>query len=123
MKTKLISLIVAFALFPFNLCYAAEPMVMREYITRKSGGERSEEERLSVDYKNLQMEQGDYLIVSFLDGNDSLIEELEMELSVYDLLKNERFFDTSVLSGAKFIKIELISSGSGYSVVKLPLEI
>ena len=123
MKTKLISIIVAFALFPCNLCFAAEPTVMREYITRKSGGERSEEERLSVDYKDLWMEQGDYLVVSFLDGTDSVLEEYELELSVNDLLENELSISPESLAGVRYVKIELIGSGSDYSIIKLPFEI
>lgn len=110
-------------MLPGGLCLAAEPAVTREYISRKIGGVKSEEEKLCVDYGNLRIEHGDFLRISFLDESDSVIEEYETEVSFDSLLQNEMFFKSHTLEGTEYIEIEFIGSGYESGVIKLPFKI
>lgn len=127
MKIKIsLSIIIAslvLNLLPCGLCLAAEPEVTREYISRKIGGERSEEEKVCADYKNLRIEQGDYIRVSFYNSRGSLIEECEMELSVNDMNKNEMRFNPKTLQGTSYIEIDFICSEYESTGIRIPFKI
>lgn len=123
MKNKIFAIIVSFALFGFNLCYAKEPTVMREYITRKSGGVRSEEERLNVKYEGLRIESGDYFTVSFMDEEDNVLGEYEIGFSSVDTSDNELNISPEKLKDARYVYIEVIDADCNYRGIKLPFKI
>lgn len=127
MKTKITLLFIltslVFTMLPCGGCFAAEPTVTREYISRKIGGVKSEEEKLCADFGNLRIEDGDVLRISFLDGSDMSIEEYEIEVSFDELLQNEMYFKSPALQGTEYIEIEFIGSRYGSGKIKLPFKI
>lgn len=123
MKNKLISMIIAFAMFPCSLCYAAEPTVTRDYITRKFRGEKTTEEKILVNYSELKMEQGDYVTVSFYDKADNILETFKIEMSVTELFENEMFFSPDELRGTAYVEIKFVGPGYNGDGIKLPLNI
>ena len=127
MKIKLILMLVLVSLIstiiPCGSCLAAEPEVTREYISRKIGGEKSSEEKLSVDYKNLRIEQGCYLIVSFLDNYGLKLKEYEFDMASDELSENKLSFGNDKLQGVKYVEVGIVASGCEYSGIKLPFEI
>ena len=122
MSKKLISGIISFIMLSSNLCFASEPVVTRDYITRKSGKEVRQEEKLSVDYSDLIIEQGDLIRISFLDRNDYKLNEFTLDLSG-DFYENEMFFTPDELRGAAYIQIEFEGAGHNLPGKKLPFEI
>ena len=127
MKTKIISTLIiisfVFTLLPCGVCFGADPGVTREYISRKAEGVKSEEERVSVDYTDLRIKSGDYLRISFLDANDSVLYEYETDLTGNEFLEDGMFFNTQRLPGTEFIKIEFISQDEIINGIKVPLKI
>lgn len=122
MSKKLISGIIAFIMLSCNLCFASEPVVTRDYITRKSGKEVRQEEKLSVDYSDLIIEQGDLIRISFLDKNEHKLNECTIELTD-DFYENEMLFTPEELRGAAYIQIEFEVAGHNIPGKKLPFEI
>ena len=123
MKNKIPAVIVLFALFGFNLCYAEKPTVMREYITRKSGGVRSEEERVNVRYEGLRIERGDYFTVSFLDEEGNVLKESEIGFSDLSLKEDEMKISSRELTDARYVYIEVIGADGDSKGIKLPFKI
>ena len=125
MKTKLTLLLVIISIvvsvLPYNLCYAAEPELKREYISRLSNGQKSYEEKLSVKYGNLPMESGDYYRISFYDGEDNLLDEVEMDFDVMDLRNNGISLPRQNLVGCEYVMIEIFGSNYDYDGIRMPL--
>ncbi len=112
-----------FTIFSYGKCFAAEPTVAREYITRKKGEVRTEEEKLNIEYTDLSMKQKGYLKISFINNENVIIEEYEMEIFLDDLLQNEMNLKSDALQGTVYIKMEIISPGYEHTYIKLPLKI
>ena len=125
MKTKLTLLLVIISIvvsvLPYNLCYAAEPELKREYISRLSDGQKSYEEKLSVKYGSLSMESGDYYRISFYDGEDNLLREVEMDFDIMDFRNNGFSLPKQSLVGCEYILIEIFGLGYDYDGIKMPL--
>lgn len=112
-----------FTIFSYGKYFAAEPTVTREYITRKKGEVRTEEEKLNIEYTDLSMKQKGYLKISFINNENVIIEEYEMEIFLDDLLQNEMNLKSDALQGTVYIKMEIISPGYEHTYIKLPLKI
>ena len=110
-------------MLPYGKYFAAEPTVTREYISKRKGEVRTEEEKLNVDYMDLSMKQRGYLKISFINNENVIIEEYEMEIFSDDLLQNEMNLKSKSLQGTEYIKMEIISPGYEHTCIKLPLKI
>ena len=112
MKTKFVFMLViaslVFSLMPSGLCHASEPDVTREYISRKVNGQKSKEEKLVVNYENLQMSKEVYVRITFFNGRNIELDSYEFSLSVNDLFENKLSLDSEALVGTKYIEIDLI---------------
>ena len=126
MKIKFISLITVVNLIlvflPQGLCFAAQPAVSREYISRKTYGVKTTEETVNVDYKNLFISSLDYVKISFLDGEKETLYEYDFGL-YDDLLQNEISFKSERFQGTEYIRIEMNCAGNDLDTVELPFEI
>ena len=126
MKIKFILLITVinliFTLLPNGLCFAAQPTVRREYISRKTDGVKTTEERVNADYKNLYIGSEDYITISFLDGDKETLYEYDFGL-YDDLLQNEISFKSERFQGTEYIKIELNCVGNTHDAVIFPFGI
>lgn len=121
MKNKLISMVVAIAMLPGTMCLAAEPKVTREYITRKAAGDVSSEERILVDCPEIQLEEKNYIIVSFFGSDKNMIAQWKTEASVDELSEDEILFDFESLSGTEYITIDF--PGTDSATVEVPLKL
>lgn len=126
MKIKFISLITVVNLIlvflPQRLCFAAQPAVSREYISRKTDGVKTTEETVNVDYKNLFISSLDYVKISFLDGEKETLYEYDFGL-YDDLLQNEISFKSERFQGTEYIRIEMNCAGNNHDTVIFPFEI
>ena len=127
MKTKFIITAVilsfVFTVLPGRFCLAAEPAVTREYISRLTEGVNSVEERLCVDYKDLRMEEGKSLKISFHNKNDLVLWECEIKLDSENMIQNEMIIQSRLLQGAEYIKIEHIGFDNESVDIKIPFKI
>lgn len=111
-----------FTMLPAGVCHAADPTVTREYIARKTEGVKTEEERVCVDFKNLRLVEENYILVSFIDSEGTVIYEYQEELTS-DFVREDAKFNSQKLSGTEYIRIELIVQGQKVSDIKVPMKI
>ena len=127
MKTKFVFMLVitslVFSLMPSGLCLASEPDVTREYISRKVNGQKSKEEKLVVNYENLQISREVYLRITFFNNRNIELDSYEFSLSVNDLFENKLSLDAKLLEGVKYVEIDLRGPDYVYDGIKLPFEI
>ena len=126
MSRKIILMLIlsfVFTMLPAGVCQAADPTVTREYIARKSEGVKSEEEKVSVDFKDLRTGKGSYVMFTFLDGENSVIYEYEEELNGYEFSQESAFFNSQKLLGTESIRIELFIQEQKISDITVPLKI
>ena len=124
-KTALILVLVCVILSGFcaNVCFAQNPEVAREYISRKIAGEKSREERLSIDFSNLLITNGSYLEISFFDDTNTVLEKYELGLDFGELAEQKFSVDKETLAGASYIEIKIVGQDNVYDGVKLPFKI
>lgn len=126
MKIKFISLITVVNLILVflsqGLCFAAQPAVSREYISRKTDGVKTTEETVNVDYKNLFIGSLDYVKISFLDEEKETLYEYDFGL-YDDVLQNEISFKSERFQGTEYIRIEMNCAGNNHDTVIFPFEI
>ena len=127
MKTKILILMsivsLMLTILPCNLSYAQKPEITRQYISRKIGGENSTEEKVKVDYTNLQIKKGVTLRVSFLNANNAKIGEYLVDISSDALIQNKLFIDSERFKGTKNIEIEITGSNAEFDRIKFPFQI
>ena len=111
-----------FTMLPAGVCHAAAPTVTREYIARKTEGVKTEEERVCVDFKNLRLVEENYVLVSFINSEDTVVYEYQEELTS-DFIREDAKFDAQKLSGTEYIRIELIVQGQKVNDIKVPMKI
>ena len=128
MKTKiaLIPIIASLicAVIPCNPCRAAtEPLVVREYITKKSEGETKSQEKVCASYQALRIEDGVYAIVRFYATNGYMVKECQLALTKGESLPDEHLIDIRDLKGVAYAMIELVGPDSNLGGIKVPFEI
>ena len=119
----LIALGIAFSAVPRNICYAQNPKIIREYIARKSDGEKSIEEKLNVCYNNLWITEGNFLRVSFLNGEDKVLAQYEAEIDISAPSGLDIPLDMKALEGTEYIEIQIFGTVFVNDGVKLPFKI
>ena len=125
MKIKLTALITSVVII-FSMgtvCFAQSPEITREYIARNIGGVESHEEKVTADYKNLQVADGDYVKISFLDGDGLALDECYIDIDIYDLSGLNISLDSETLAGTEYIEITIYGYNSVNNGVKLPFKI
>ena len=125
MKTKFLALIAtAFITFlSTGTAFAQSPEITREYIARNIGGVESYEETLTADYGTLQIAEGDFIRVSFLNSEDSVLDEYDIEIDIYDLSGVNLSLDPETLYGTEYIEITVFGANNVNNGVKLPFKI
>ena len=125
MKTKILALIaiVVILISMGTVCFAQSPEITREYIARNIGGVESHEEKLTAHYKNLQFADGDYVKVSFLDGDGLALDEYEIEIDIFDLSGLNLKLAPETLAGTEYIEIKIYGYNNVDNGVKLPFKI
>ena len=127
MKTKflltVLSLTIIFSIACANLCFAQIPEITREYIVKKEQDVRTREEKVTADYKGIQVTDGDYLKVTFLDGEDSVLAEYDINLDIYELSGLNLSLNYDELYGAEYIVLTICGSDYVDNGVKLPFKI
>ena len=128
MKTKiaLIPIIASLmcAVIPYNPCQAADkPLVTREYITKKSGGEIKSQEKVCASYQALRIEDGIYANVRFYATNGYMVKECQLALAKGGLLPDELLIDIRDLKGVTYAMIDIVGPDSILNGVKIPFEI
>ena len=125
MKTKVFAIIIALAtlVLPQNLCYAQEPQITREYIARKSGDIKSTEEKLNVSYSNLWVTEGNFLRVSFLNGENVVLAQYEAEIDISAPYGFSIPFDMKTLEDTEYIEMQIFGTVFVNNGVKLPFKI
>lgn len=126
MKIKIFSLFIIInilsAAWLCNSCFAGEPTAEREYIARLMKGGADKEERVNVNYKDLEIGEGDYFRVSFLDIDNSVLLEYDIELSVNEPAQSRALFIPGTIQGLEYVYIEYFGSGCSATGIKLPLK-
>lgn len=125
MKTKILALIaiVVILISMGTVCFAQSSEITREYIARNIGGVESHEEKVTVDYKNLQITDDDYVKISFLDGDGLALDEYYMDLDIEDLSGLNISLNPETLAGTEYIEITIFGSNNVNNGVKLPFKI
>ena len=127
MKTKflgiVISLVTLFTVTGANVCLAQTPEITREYIARNIKGVESHEENLTAFYGNMQVKEGDFINVKFLDNEDSVLDEYDIEIDIYNLSGLNFSLSPEALAGTEYIKITIYGYNSVNNGVKLPFKI
>lgn len=112
------------AVMPHNVSLAAkEPLVTREYISRKIGGETGNEEKLCVSYQDLHTVNGYYAKITFFGQSNIKLKECEIAMNCGDALPNELAFNTQSLQGCRYVQIDIIAPGYNFTGIRVPFEI
>jgi hypothetical protein len=112
------------AVMPYNPCQAAnEPLVVREYITKKSEGITRSQEKVTASYEELRIENGFYAKIRFQAANGYVVKECQVALTKGEELRDELLLDISDLRGVTHATIELVGPDSNFSGIKVPFEI
>ena len=112
------------AVIPYNPCQAADkPLVTREYITKKSGGETHSQEKISASYQQLQVASGFYARVRFFASNGYMVNECQVALTKGEQLPDELLIDVRDLKGVTYAMIDIVGPDSILNGVKIPFEI
>ena len=112
------------AVMPYNPCQAAnEPLVVREYITRKAQGETRSQEKVSASYQQLQVVSGYYSRVRFYATNGYMVKECQVALTKGEQLPDELSIDIRDLKGVAYAIIDIVGPNSNFDGIKVPFEI
>ncbi len=127
MKTKFLGIVILLVtlltLTSAGVCFAQTPEITREYIARNIKGVESHEENLTAFYGNMQVKEGDFINVKFLDSEDSVLDEYDIEIDIYNLSGLNFSLSPEALEGTEYIKITIYGYNSVNNGVKLPFKI
>ena len=127
MKTKFLGIVILLVtlltLTSAGECFAQTPEITREYIARNIRGVESHEEKVSAFYGNMQVKEGDFINVKFLDNEDSVLDEYDIDIDIYDLSGLNFSLDPETLAGTEYIEITVYGYNSVNNGVKLPFKI
>ena len=112
------------AVIPANPCRAAsEPLVVREYITKKSGGEIQSREKVCASYPELHIVTGFYAKVRFFAANGYMVKECQLALTKGEALPDELLIDIQELKGVAYAMVEIVGPDGNLGGTKIPFDI
>ena len=127
MKIKLLMVFAAMCIIlsvtSGSICRAESPEVTREYIVRKSYGVKSNEEKVTMDYKNLLVSDGAYMKIMFLDDADNVLDEYQTSLTLEEFTNGRLCINSEALKGTASIEIRICGPHIVENGFKLPFKI